>query len=227
MSVQQSLHTLALQGWRIDGESELLKQIAEIAALRKSQYESRNTFLYYVTPQKRELIIHLSHRRPLSSMTLDLLDHFFTRIGGAFDNISMQNWLNETNSWLEQQVKARTEELSEKTMRLEVAQRQMAEELKLAHVLQQAILPTELPCQGAVEAAATMIPANHIGGDFYHLTKLDDSRVALIIADVSGKGVAAAFFMLRVHHLMQEIIKQNHSPSECLALANKRLSDRY
>ena len=143
------------------------------------------------------MIIHLAHARAIDTLTVDLLDQFIARIGVAFDNIAMQSWLSDTNAWLEKQVQARTEELSEKTIRLEVAHRQMADELRLAHVLQQAILPAKLPSEDVVEAAATMIPAHHIGGDFYHLIQLDENRIAVIIADVSGKGVPAAFFMLR------------------------------
>ena len=101
----------------------------------------------------------------------------------------------------------------------------MADELRLAHVLQQAILPAKLPSEDVVEAAATMIPAHHIGGDFYHLIQRDENRIAVIIADVSGKGVAAAFFMLRAHSIMQEIIHKTSSPAECLALANQRLCE--
>ena len=219
------MHLLATHGWRLDAEAEILKRAESIAAKKASQYESGNTFLYFVTPQDCELIIHLSHARPVDPLTVELLDHFSARIGVAFDNIAMQNRLNETSTWLEKQVKARTTELSEKTMRLERAQRQMAEELKLAHVLQQAILPTKLPSGDAVEATATMIPAEEVGGDFYHLTQLDENRIAVIIADVSGKGVVAAFFMLRAYDLMQNIIQQNISPAEGLRLANKRLCE--
>ena len=222
---QMGMHLLAIHGWRHDAEAEILKQAESIAAKRANQYDSEDTFLYFVTPQECELIIHLSHAHPVAPLTVELLDHFSARIGVAFDNIAMQNRLNETNNWLEKQVKARTDELSEKTLRLERAQRQMAEELKLAHILQQAILPTKLPCGDAVEATATMIPADEVGGDFYHLTQLDQNRIAVIIADVSGKGVVAAFFMLRAYDLMQNVIQQNVSPAECLRLANNRLCE--
>ena len=219
------LRTLALHGWSGDPGSAFLKRIDAIAERKASRHEDKNTYLYFVTPQKRELIVHLSHRRPTDPLTIDLLDHFTTRIGVAFDNIAMQNLLSESNASLETQVKARTEELSERTERLEAAQRQMAEELKLAHVLQQAILPTKMPCEDVLEAAAKMIPAHQVGGDFYQLTQLDENRIAIIIADVSGKGVVAAFFMLRAHNLLQEIIRRNSSPAEVLALANAQLCE--
>ena len=219
------LQTLALSGRSLDAEGAYLNRVKTIADQKASQYDDENTFLYFVTPQQRELVIHLSHARPLDPLILELLEHFVAKIGIAFDNITMQKWLGETNNWLETQVKARTEELLEKTMRLEMAQHQMAQELKLAHVLQQAILPTKLPCEGTVEVAAKMIPADQIGGDFYHLTQLDEHRIAIIIADVSGKGVAAAFFMLRAHYILLDILRRNTSTAECLTLANRQLCE--
>jgi len=64
VSERTGLHTLALQGWRIEAEAELLKRVTNITEQKASQYETENTFLYYITPQKRELIIHLSHQTP-------------------------------------------------------------------------------------------------------------------------------------------------------------------
>ncbi len=224
-SNQAGLRTLALHGWDSDPDAEFLTRVEAATEQKANLHDDENTYLHFVTPQNRELVIHLSHTRPINSLTIDLLEHFIARIGVAFDNIAMQSLLSESNAFLETQVKARTVELSERTKRLEAAQRQMAEELKLAHVLQQAILPTKMPREDVVEAAAKMIPANQVGGDFYHLTQLDENRIAIIIADVSGKGVVAAFFMLRAHNLLQEIIRRSSSPAECLALANAQLCE--
>ena len=91
-------------------------------------------------------------------------------------------------------VRARTRELREKNEALEEAQRQMEVELGAAQALQAAILPHRLsPSTDMLHAY--MMPARHMGGDFYDVFRIDEHRFALLIADVAGKGVPAAFFM--------------------------------
>ena len=79
---------------------------------------------------------------------------------------------------------------------LERAQAQLKDELNVARALQSAILPVGLsrPATAAM-AAARMTPATTMGGDFYDFIELPDGRIGIVMADVSGKGVPAAFFM--------------------------------
>jgi len=216
---------LALSGWPVEEEAALLERVQEVAAQRRSEFTTDHSFLFLVTPDERELIVYLCHAQEVSGLSRELLELFAAKIGIGYDNVVMHEWLGQTNRWLEEQVQERTRELSEKTTRLEIAHRQMAEELKLAHILQQAILPTEFPSDERVEVTATMVPAHHVGGDFYHLLRLDENRLAFLIADVSGKGVPAAFFMLRAHALLNEIALTGASPAACLAQANRRLCE--
>ena len=72
------------------------------------------------------------------------------------------------------------------------------EEMQAAAAIQQSILPGPLPDSAAlkrIDLHADMRPAREIGGDFYDYFLLDDRRLALTIADVSGKGIPAALFM--------------------------------
>ena len=62
-----------------------------------------------------------------------------------------------------------------------------------------------------------------IGGDFYDVLRLDEHRVGLIVADVSGKGVPAALFMVLVRTVLQELALRDLSPGTCLYEANQRL----
>src|SRR6202034_568217 len=96
---------------------------------------------------------------------------------------------------LENTVAERTRELAGKNAALEQAQAQLKAELDVARALQIAILPASFPARPGCDGAARMIPATTMGGDFYDFIELPDGRVGLVMADVSGKGVPAAFFM--------------------------------
>jgi sigma-B regulation protein RsbU (phosphoserine phosphatase) len=88
-------------------------------------------------------------------------------------------------------------------------------ELEIAHRMQSSILPREAPATQAVELASMMIPAKEVGGDFYDYFMLDDDHMALVIADVSGKGVPAAFlwrFHARCSKPMRCFCTSRHRP---------------
>ena len=69
-----------------------------------------------------------------------------------------------------------------------------------------------------------MIPAKEVGGDFYDFFKLDDSHLALVIGDVSGKGMASALFMAISRTLLKAIALKGYAPAECLNQVNYLLS---
>ncbi|MDR3523393.1 MAG: SpoIIE family protein phosphatase [Acetobacteraceae bacterium] len=216
---------LAMQGWSVESEAELLRRVQEISERRHSEAADDHSFLYVRTPNERELVIYLYHPQPIDLIRRDLLSHFVDKVAIGYDNVLMHEWQAQTNHWLEEQVQERTRELSEKTVRLEDAHRKIADELKLAHILQQAILPPPLPCDSRFQLTATMRPAREVGGDFYHMLRLDDDRVAFLIADVSGKGVTAAFFMLRAYSILHQIATSGAAPAECLTRANAELCE--
>jgi sigma-B regulation protein RsbU (phosphoserine phosphatase) len=71
----------------------------------------------------------------------------------------------------------------------------LQQELEIARQMQLSILPRSAPDLSEIDIAATMIPAKEVGGDFYDYFPIDDEHLAIVVADVSGKGVPAAFFM--------------------------------
>ena len=72
----------------------------------------------------------------------------------------------------------------------------LKKELNLAHKIQQSILPKEFDLHPSCQSKAIMVPAKEVGGDFYDIIKLDSKHVALVVGDVSGKGVPAALFAM-------------------------------
>lgn len=100
----------------------------------------------------------------------------------------------------------------------------LQQELEIARKMQLSILPREFQPRNGLELHATMLPAKEIGGDFYDFFALDQHRVALVVADVSGKGVPAAFFMAVSRTLLRAIAQFSDRPGHCLAQLNDLLA---
>lgn len=100
----------------------------------------------------------------------------------------------------------------------------LEQELDIARGMQQSVLPRTFPPFGAFEIDARMTPAREVGGDFYDVFKIDERRLGLVVADVSGKGVPAAFFMLISRTLMKAVGTQGEAPAAALARLNELLA---
>ena len=96
-------------------------------------------------------------------------------------------------------------------------------ELDIAAKVQLAILPRDFPERRTFEIFAQAIPAREVGGDFYDFFAIDDHRIGIAIADVSGKGIPAAFFMLISRTLLKATGSFGMAPGACLARLNTLL----
>jgi len=98
-------------------------------------------------------------------------------------------------------------------------------ELKFAGDLQANALPPVSAVNGKYnfELAASMTAAKETGGDFYDFTMLDDTHLALVIADVSGKGVPAAMFMMSAKEKLRSALATGRTPEEILSGVNNSL----
>lgn len=94
-------------------------------------------------------------------------------------------------------------------------------ELDVAKDIQLATLPTEFVTSKDIEIQAELKAAKQVGGDFYDYFVLDDNHVGLLIADVSGKGIPAAMFMMKTITCFRNIVSINKTPSETLKEVNK------
>jgi sigma-B regulation protein RsbU (phosphoserine phosphatase) len=124
---------------------------------------------------------------------------------------------------LEATVAERTRELADKNASLEQAQAQIKAELEVARALQIAILPATFPAKPGCDGAARMIPATTMCGDFYDFIELPDGRIGLVMADVSGHGVPAAFFMAVARTNLRDLAALYTDPGACLAHTNQTL----
>ncbi|CAK0776705.1 phosphoserine phosphatase RsbU/P [uncultured Gammaproteobacteria bacterium] len=101
----------------------------------------------------------------------------------------------------------------------------LQKELGIARTIQLAILPKELPGGEDFEVYGAMIPAMEIGGDFYDFFRIDERRLGIVVADVSGKGVPAAFFMAIARTLLKATALFGGPPGQCLAKLNDLLTE--
>ena len=142
----------------------------------------------------------------------------------VFQNMVRQVQARE--EYLESMVRARTRELEASNAQLEKAKERMESELKIAHALQGAILPKTLPENPTYSGHAVMTPAREMGGDFYDFFTLDDGRLSLVMADVSGKGVPAAFFMAIARTVMRAAAARHPNPGPCLVEVNDAICEQ-
>lgn len=99
----------------------------------------------------------------------------------------------------------------------------LSEDLNAASRLQHSILPRDFPATTDYRLSALMRPAYDVGGDFYDFFDLPDGRIGFLIADVSGKGMAAALFMAMARTVIRSVAPLADTPGACLARANDLL----
>ena len=101
-------------------------------------------------------------------------------------------------------------------------------ELNIAAQIQADMLPRIFPVymeRYKFEISASMDPAKEVGGDFYDFFLIDDDHIGLVVADVSGKGVPAALFMVIAKTLIKNRAQMGESPAEVLRSVNTQLCD--
>lgn len=98
-------------------------------------------------------------------------------------------------------------------------------ELDIAGNIQASMLPRVFPERKEFDIYASMTPAKEVGGDFYDFLFLDEDRLALVMADVSGKGVPAAMFMMISKTLIKSAAQTGLSPKAILEKVNRQLCE--
>jgi sigma-B regulation protein RsbU (phosphoserine phosphatase) len=97
------------------------------------------------------------------------------------------------------------------------------EQLRVAREIQLRLIPSALPDAPGLQSHAMYRPANEVGGDYYDLYRLDDHRVGIVVADVSGKGVPAAIIMAIASTALKTLAPAEGSPCQCLMRLNATL----
>jgi sigma-B regulation protein RsbU (phosphoserine phosphatase) len=113
----------------------------------------------------------------------------------------------------------------EDLLRVEAEKKRLEEELRIAHEIQMSLLPHGPLSMPGISVTALCVPAREVGGDYYDVLPLDDHRVGVLIADVSGKGTSAALYMAELKGLVLSLSRIHGSPRDLLINANRIIAD--
>lgn len=111
-------------------------------------------------------------------------------------------------------------------MRITAEKERIGAELDMAASIQSSQLPSVFPAfpeRKDFDIYASMDPAKEVGGDFYDFFLVDEDRIAMVMADVSGKGIPASLFMMISKMLIQSRVMMGESPAEALTNTNAQL----
>jgi sigma-B regulation protein RsbU (phosphoserine phosphatase) len=113
----------------------------------------------------------------------------------------------------------------EHLLETEAEKKRLEEELRIAREIQMSLLPRGALSVPGLEITALCVPAREVGGDYYDFFALGDRRVAVLVADVSGKGTSAALYMAELKGLLLALAQRYQSPKELLIEVNRILAD--
>ncbi|MBS4035875.1 MAG: SpoIIE family protein phosphatase [Ignavibacterium sp.] len=106
-----------------------------------------------------------------------------------------------------------------------IEKERLEKELDVAREIQKKILPSEVPVLDKLSVSSVFIPAFEVGGDYYDFFETGEDKFSFVIADVSGKGISAAFIMAEVKGIFQTLSRIIDSPKEILIKANQVLRE--
>ena len=149
-------------------------------------------------------------------------EHFSSlniRTGDEIENLSL------TMADMERDLTEYVEQLTDVTAEKE----RIGTELSLATKIQYAMLPSVFPAfpdRHEIDIYASMDPAREVGGDFYDFYLVDEDHLCLTVADVSGKGIPAALFMMITKVILQSCTMLGHTPGEILTKTNEAICSK-
>ena len=159
-----------------------------------------------------------------NSSELLLVKHFRLREGFEEKFRAASNILDlKTKEELAQELLESSENLRKATL----AKARMENELNVARDIQLSMLPLSFPAfpnKDEIEVFAQLIPAREVGGDFYDFYFLDDRHLAIVVGDVSGKGVPAALMMAVCKTLLKSRASTEQSTASILTYVNTEMA---
>jgi sigma-B regulation protein RsbU (phosphoserine phosphatase) len=113
----------------------------------------------------------------------------------------------------------------EDLLREAAEKKRLEEELRIAREIQMSLLPQGPLAMPGLSVSALCVPAREVGGDYYDFLPLDDHRLGVLIADVSGKGTSAALYMAELKGLMLSLSRIYTSPRELMMTLNRIIAN--
>jgi serine phosphatase RsbU (regulator of sigma subunit) len=105
----------------------------------------------------------------------------------------------------------------------EVEKQKIERDLDLARKIQQGLLPQCIPDISGLDICGEMIPAMQVGGDYYDLIQISDSKLFVVVGDVSGKGLAASLYMTKLQTMIKLSCSDEKTPKEILIDINRKI----
>ncbi len=189
----------------IEFENELLL-IEEIKTIGFSQGELSKSF---------EIVIPVFHKKkPLAFVLLSDVNESKLELSAAIKHLPyIQTLTNIIIVAIE----------NKKLYKENINQAKIKRELDLAQDMQKMLFPKNLPNTDAIQVAALYLPHQEVGGDYYDFIKLNNHEFIFCIADVSGKGVAAALLMSNIQATFHSLINYTHNLKDIIIELNKRV----
>jgi serine phosphatase RsbU (regulator of sigma subunit) len=107
----------------------------------------------------------------------------------------------------------------------ETEKQKLERDLENARHIQETLLPKVLPKIDNLDLSGKMIPAMHVGGDYFDMIKVSDKKLFVVVGDVSGKGLSASFYMSKLQTMIRLYCTEGRNPSDILVEVNKRIYD--
>ncbi|KMQ50882.1 putative PAS/PAC sensor protein [Chitinispirillum alkaliphilum] len=153
----------------------------------------------------------------ISSDDITQLTAIINITGILIENSRILKALDSANSNLHKT----NEQLQKVNQDLQIAQSKIQNDLEHARTIQQGLLPGNIKSSGSFAVGAQYLSADAVGGDYYDIFEIDPNIYGLVVADVSGHGVASALIMSMAKILLKTFAKDELSPQKTLEKINK------
>ena len=174
-------------------------------------------------------LLYLFVLRPLRKVQKNIRQYRQTKESApvikSLSEIAARNEIGELSEDVQNLAKEIDDHL-EKIQAITAEKERISAELSLATRIQAAMLPHIFPAfpdRSEFDIYASMDPAKEVGGDFYDYFLVDDDHLCMVMADVSGKGVPAALFMMASKIMLQSYAMLGKSPAEILTMTNQAI----
>ena len=215
---------------------EMLKSYDEINENALSSYRgnSRGAMIGLVIVTAAVFMLAAVGALAVASRVVKPIEHMTRRIGAlsSEDSVFEMEKIYKTNDEIEilaetfASASAKAKDYIKQITEITAEKERIGTELSLARRIQADMLPNTYPAfpdRAEFDIYATMDPAREVGGDFYDYFLVDDNHLCMLIADVSGKGVPAALFMMASRIILSGYAKQGRTPADILEQTNETI----
>lgn len=167
-------------------------------------------------------------KKNITTPLSNLVEYVDSYQDGSFAEEKFEYTKDDEILWLSgsfDAMQGKIEEYIDSLTRITAEEERISTELTLATDIQKSMLPRVFPNHEKYEIFAYMDPAKEVGGDFYDFFMIDDTHLGTVIADVSGKGIPAALFMVIAKTMIKNRAMVCSSPAKILETVNNQLME--